>query len=303
MACCSRPGEIVSGMSAPIAGPPKARAVPCNAASTISSHTRAPPARNSSPVAVWLTVATVPLTAITRSRETRSAQTPPTRTNATNGAAPAASTNPRSLTEPVRLSTPNASAIGAIAPPSRVTVVAANRSRNSRSCSAPSSRRAIRRAYSQDAVCARPGSGRRRVWGGLGRGRPIDQPRHCHWQARRNWYCRRDGASKAGQLTNPDIANWPDGRNLSHRPGLTPAAPPPAAHSDRGLPHPPARRRGQPPGVVPAQSHETAALALAHGASTTMRDRSWDATPQHWAEHFERPELARLLAPNGPTPS
>jgi ribosomal protein S18 acetylase RimI-like enzyme len=44
-------------------------------------------------------------------------------------------------------------------------------------------------------------------------------------------------------------------------------------------------------------------LALVHGASTTLRDHTWDATPLGWAEHFERPELASLLEPNRPTPS
>jgi ankyrin repeat protein len=44
-------------------------------------------------------------------------------------------------------------------------------------------------------------------------------------------------------------------------------------------------------------------LALAHGADTTARDRSWDATPAQWAVHFDRPELARLLEPPSPTPS
>lgn len=44
-------------------------------------------------------------------------------------------------------------------------------------------------------------------------------------------------------------------------------------------------------------------LALAHGASTTLRDRTWDATPLGWAEHFERPDLAGLLEPSSPTPS
>jgi GNAT superfamily N-acetyltransferase len=46
-----------------------------------------------------------------------------------------------------------------------------------------------------------------------------------------------------------------------------------------------------------------ARLALARGADTTARDRSWDATPAQWAEHFDRPALARLLGPRDTTPS
>ena len=44
-------------------------------------------------------------------------------------------------------------------------------------------------------------------------------------------------------------------------------------------------------------------LALAAGADTATRDRTWDATPLQWTEHFERPDLARLLAasPGAPT--
>jgi ribosomal protein S18 acetylase RimI-like enzyme len=69
-----------------------------------------------------------------------------------------------------------------------------------------------------------------------------------------------------------------------------------------------ARRRLEPFGgnllhlAVEHDRPDFARLALAHGAETTMRDRSWDATPQQWAEHFERPELASLLGPNSPTP-
>jgi ribosomal protein S18 acetylase RimI-like enzyme len=42
-------------------------------------------------------------------------------------------------------------------------------------------------------------------------------------------------------------------------------------------------------------------LALAHGSDPTALDRRWDATPAQWAEHFDRPELARLINADGPT--
>jgi ankyrin repeat protein len=39
-----------------------------------------------------------------------------------------------------------------------------------------------------------------------------------------------------------------------------------------------------------------AELLLARGADRTVRDRRFDATPQDWAEHFDQPDLAALLA-------
>jgi len=67
-------------------------------------------------------------------------------TATTKGRLPAASTKPRSVTDPVSSSTPNASAIGAMALPNRVVAVARNRSRNSRSRSAPSPGRGMPKA-------------------------------------------------------------------------------------------------------------------------------------------------------------
>jgi ribosomal protein S18 acetylase RimI-like enzyme len=70
-----------------------------------------------------------------------------------------------------------------------------------------------------------------------------------------------------------------------------------------------ARRRFEPFGgtllhlAVEWNRPEFVRLALASGADTAMRDRTWDATPLRWTEHFERPDLARLLGPNdAPTP-
>jgi ankyrin repeat protein len=38
-------------------------------------------------------------------------------------------------------------------------------------------------------------------------------------------------------------------------------------------------------------------IALAHGADPNVRDRTFNATPLGWAEHFGYEPIARLLAP------
>ncbi len=73
-----------------------------------------------------------------RSVGSRSAHTPPSRTNATNGTVCAASTTPRSVTEPVRSNTANASATGTSRSPNDDTALPVNSSRNSGRLRTPS---------------------------------------------------------------------------------------------------------------------------------------------------------------------
>jgi hypothetical protein len=76
------------------------------------SHTVAFPVSSNAALIVCAIARTQSDASITRWRGSRSAHTPPKRTKRINGTVCAASTMPRSVTDPVRSSTANASATG-----------------------------------------------------------------------------------------------------------------------------------------------------------------------------------------------
>jgi hypothetical protein len=122
----------VWGSNAVEAGPKNATAAPYTAWRAASSQTRADPLSSRAALAPWVTARTQSDASITRWRARRSAQTPPSSTNTTSGTVWAASTMPRSLTEPVSSRTANARATGTRRLPTEEIASAANSSRNGR---------------------------------------------------------------------------------------------------------------------------------------------------------------------------
>ena len=116
-ACCSSGVVTVCGIDAVLAGKKNADEAPLTAASTASCQICAWPVSSSTATTAWLAPLARFEATITWWRGSRSAQTPPKSRSRMTGIWRAASTSPRSVVEPVRSSTANASATGAIALP------------------------------------------------------------------------------------------------------------------------------------------------------------------------------------------
>jgi hypothetical protein len=129
-ACCRTSTGTVCGTSAAPAGNANAETVPLIAARVASSGMVAEPVSTTVATSAWVAAASELAATITSCRGNRSAITPPTSRNTTLASERAPTTRPRSRTEPVRSSTANASAIGATALPSVVTVRPATSQRN-----------------------------------------------------------------------------------------------------------------------------------------------------------------------------
>ena len=137
LACCRISAGTVCGSSADEAGNENADTAPLTAASTTSSGMVARPVSTAAAASAWLSAARVLAAIITGRRGNRSAITPPASRTSTLVSDLAATTTPRSRTDPVRSSTVNASAIGATAPPSMLIVLPMTSQRNGAWRSAP----------------------------------------------------------------------------------------------------------------------------------------------------------------------
>ena len=130
LACWSRVGGTVSGVSPAADGKMNAEAAPLTASMPASMPTLAVPVSTTAAARACASALTNAATRKTRRRDQRSATTPPASMNTTCGTLRAASTSPSAAGEPVRSSTANASATGAMMLPSTATVRAATSQQN-----------------------------------------------------------------------------------------------------------------------------------------------------------------------------
>jgi len=110
LACCTRPGLTISGISPVEAGVKNESALPITSASAMRCQSSALPVMRRVETTACVAARTRSQATITRWRGRRSDQTPPTRVSTTRGRAKAANTRPRSPAEPVSSRTAKASA-------------------------------------------------------------------------------------------------------------------------------------------------------------------------------------------------
>ena len=115
-ACRTRPGGTVCGVSAAEAGSDTAAKAPLNRLRPTSSGTVAKPSSTLRATRNCTSAAAAVEPCRISARGSRSASTPPTSSTTTLAMDRAPTTTPRSVVEPVRSSTANASTIGAMAP-------------------------------------------------------------------------------------------------------------------------------------------------------------------------------------------